>query len=195
MVERFNRTIKSMLCKRVAQFGAQWDKDLSAIFWTYMYHNMPHESTSEKPSFCCLAGIACLLPKLHSYLLKKLPQRLFSIIVKNWWWTFPLPENLLWKTSVICRSGTRSTTIRRLMSPSTRLETGCWFIFRVRRRENKGNCHTLAWSLQNHFLQWYRCYGGEDLLFLWTCYPSTPGQYQTLSWRIYGWLHVLLVWQ
>ena len=31
MVERFNRTLKSMLRKRAAQFGAQWDKNLSGM--------------------------------------------------------------------------------------------------------------------------------------------------------------------
>ena len=38
-----------MLRKRVAQFGAQWDKNLSGILWAY--RNTPHETTGEKPSF------------------------------------------------------------------------------------------------------------------------------------------------
>ena len=59
MVERFNRTLKSMLRKRAAQFGAQWDKNLSGILWAY--RNTPHESTGEKPSFL-LFGWDCRSP-------------------------------------------------------------------------------------------------------------------------------------
>ena len=59
MVERFNRTLKSMLRKRVAQFGAQWDKNLSGILWAY--RNTPHEATGEKPSFL-LFGWDCKSP-------------------------------------------------------------------------------------------------------------------------------------
>ena len=33
MIERFNRTLKSMLRKRSAQYGAQWDKHLAAALW------------------------------------------------------------------------------------------------------------------------------------------------------------------
>ena len=49
MVERFNRTLKSMLRKHAARFGKQWDQYLSYILWAY--RNTPHESTGEKPSF------------------------------------------------------------------------------------------------------------------------------------------------
>ena len=81
MVERFNHIFKSMLHKRVVQFGAQWDKDFSAILWTC--RNTPHETTGEKPSFL-LFGWDCRSPtKLHSYLLKMLTQHLFPTIVKN----------------------------------------------------------------------------------------------------------------
>ena len=59
MVEWFNRTLKSMLCKRVAQFGAQWDKSLSGILRAY--RNTPHEATGEKPSFL-LFGYDCKSP-------------------------------------------------------------------------------------------------------------------------------------
>ena len=31
MVERFNRTLKSMLRKRAAQFGSQWDRYLAGV--------------------------------------------------------------------------------------------------------------------------------------------------------------------
>ena len=49
MVERFNRTLKSMLHRHASRFGNQWDNYLSAVLWTY--RNTPHESTGEKPSF------------------------------------------------------------------------------------------------------------------------------------------------
>ena len=65
MVERFNRTLKAMLRKRVAQFGAQWDKHLPGLLWAY--RNTPHDSTGEKPSFL-LFGWDCRSP-LESTLL------------------------------------------------------------------------------------------------------------------------------
>ena len=59
MVERFNRTLKSMLRKRAAQFGNQWDKHLPALLWAY--RNAPHDTTGEKPSFL-LFGWDCRSP-------------------------------------------------------------------------------------------------------------------------------------
>ena len=59
MIERFNRTLKTMLRKRVSQFGAQWDKHLSGVLWAY--RNTPHDSTGEKPSFL-LFGWDCRSP-------------------------------------------------------------------------------------------------------------------------------------
>jgi hypothetical protein len=59
MVERFNRTLKSMLRKRAAQFGNQWDKHLPALLWAY--RNAPHDATGEKPSFL-LFGWDCRSP-------------------------------------------------------------------------------------------------------------------------------------
>ena len=49
MVERLNRTLKSMLRKHAGQFGLQWDTYLPGVLWAY--RNSPHESTGEKPSF------------------------------------------------------------------------------------------------------------------------------------------------
>ena len=49
MVERFNRTLKTMLRKHAARFGLQWDRYLSGVLWAY--RNTPHDSTGEKPSF------------------------------------------------------------------------------------------------------------------------------------------------
>lgn len=49
MVERLNRTLKTMLRKTCAKFGRQWDRFLPGVLWAY--RNTPHESTKEKPSF------------------------------------------------------------------------------------------------------------------------------------------------
>ena len=65
MVERFNRTLKSMLRKHVASYGTQWDTYLHAVL--YAYRNTPHESTGEKPSFL-LFGVDCRTPLEASYL-------------------------------------------------------------------------------------------------------------------------------
>ena len=49
MVERFNRSLKTMLRKHAARFGLQWDCYLSGVLWAY--RNTPHDCTGEKPSF------------------------------------------------------------------------------------------------------------------------------------------------
>ena len=59
MVERFNRTLKSMLRKHASTKGTQWDRYLSSVLWAY--RNTPHESTGEKPSFL-LFGYDCRTP-------------------------------------------------------------------------------------------------------------------------------------
>ena len=59
IVERFNRTLKSMLRKRAAQIGNQWDKHLLALLRAY--RNAPHDTTGEKPSFL-LFGWDCRSP-------------------------------------------------------------------------------------------------------------------------------------
>ena len=59
MVERFNRTLKSMIHKYVTQFGKQWDQYLPGLLWAY--RNTPHESTGEKPSYL-LFGMDCRSP-------------------------------------------------------------------------------------------------------------------------------------
>lgn len=65
-VERFNRTLKTMLRKQAATMGTQWDQYLSGVLWAY--RNTPHDSTGEKPSFllygldCRSPTEACLLP-------------------------------------------------------------------------------------------------------------------------------------
>ena len=59
MVERFNRTLKTMLRKHASKFGSQWDRYLSGVLWAY--RNVPHDSTGEKPSFLLL-GVDCRTP-------------------------------------------------------------------------------------------------------------------------------------
>ena len=59
MVERLNRTLKTILRKHAAQFGVQWDTYLGGVLWAY--RNTIHESTGEKPSFL-LFGIDCRMP-------------------------------------------------------------------------------------------------------------------------------------
>jgi len=58
-VKRFNRTLKSMLQKQAAKFGIQWDQYLSRVLWAY--HNTPHSSMGEKPSYL-LFGFDCHSP-------------------------------------------------------------------------------------------------------------------------------------
>ena len=65
LVERFNRTLKTMLRKHVTKYGNQWDAYLSAVVWAY--RNTPHEATGEKPSFL-LYGIDCRTPAEAMYL-------------------------------------------------------------------------------------------------------------------------------
>ena len=65
MVERFNRTLKSMLRKNAAEFGVQWDKYLHGVLWAY--RNSPHESTGEKPSFL-LFVMDCRTPTEAAFL-------------------------------------------------------------------------------------------------------------------------------
>ena len=65
MVERFNRTLKMMLCEHAAEFERQWDTFLPGVLWAY--RNTPHESTGEKPSFL-LFGIDCRSPTESAFL-------------------------------------------------------------------------------------------------------------------------------
>ena len=48
-VERFNRILKTSLCKHAATYGNQWDKYLYGIL--YAYRNVPHVSAGKKLSF------------------------------------------------------------------------------------------------------------------------------------------------
>ena len=65
MVERFNRTLKTMLRKHAGRFGSQWDRFLPGVLWAYQ--NTPHDSTGEKPSFL-LFGIDLRSPAEAAFL-------------------------------------------------------------------------------------------------------------------------------
>ena len=54
MVERFNRTLKTILRKHAARFGAQWDRYLPGVLWAY--RNTPHDSTGEKSCWAMIVG-------------------------------------------------------------------------------------------------------------------------------------------
>ena len=71
MVERFNRTLKTVIRKHAARFGDQWDRFLSGILWAY--RNTPHESTKEKPSFL-LYGVDLRTPTEAAFLSSTPPQ-------------------------------------------------------------------------------------------------------------------------
>ena len=59
MIERLNRTFKTMLRKQVAKLGKEWDAYLPGALWAY--RNIPHTSTGEKPSYL-LFGYHCRSP-------------------------------------------------------------------------------------------------------------------------------------
>ena len=59
MVERFNRTLKTIFRKHAATVGDEWDTYLYSVI--YAYRNIPHDSTGEKPSFP-LYGVDCRSP-------------------------------------------------------------------------------------------------------------------------------------
>lgn len=65
MVERFNRTLKTVLRKHAATFGAQWHQYLPGVLWAY--RNTPHEATGEKPSYL-LFGVDCRSPTEAAFL-------------------------------------------------------------------------------------------------------------------------------
>lgn len=65
-VERFNRTLKTMIRKHVDRFGVQWDQYLPGLLWAY--RNTPHESTGRSLHFCYLAWIVDHQRKRPCYL-------------------------------------------------------------------------------------------------------------------------------
>ena len=68
-VERFNRTLKTILRKHAAKFGCQWDRFLPGVLWAY--RNTPHTSTGEKPSFLLYAELTADLPRRQRFYLRQ----------------------------------------------------------------------------------------------------------------------------
>ena len=60
MVERFNRTLKTMLRKYAVKFSTQWDRYIPGALWAY--RNLPHDLTGEKPLDCRTLTEALLTP-------------------------------------------------------------------------------------------------------------------------------------
>ena len=79
MVERFNRTLKMMLCKHTTKFGFQWEEYIAGALWAY--RNVPHDTTGEKPSFLLL-GVYYRTPTEAGLLV---PQELEATDVKRRW--------------------------------------------------------------------------------------------------------------
>ena len=75
VVERFNRTLKTMIRKYVVKFGVQWDQYLHGILWAY--RNTHHSSTGEKPSYL-LFGFDCRFPS-EAALLPSTPLNLTDV--------------------------------------------------------------------------------------------------------------------
>ena len=76
-VERFNRTLKTILRKHV---GCQLDRFLPGVLWAY--RNTPHTSTGEKPSFL-LYGIDCRSPTEAAYLpTEDIPRKMVRDILR-----------------------------------------------------------------------------------------------------------------
>ena len=65
MVERFNRMLKTILCKHAAAYGNQWNTYLYGVL--YAYRNVPHESTGEKPSYL-LYEMDCKTPSEEAHI-------------------------------------------------------------------------------------------------------------------------------
>ena len=65
MIERFNRTLKTMLCKRATRYGVQWNNHLPTLLWSY--RNTPHNSTGEKTLYI-LIGCDCRSPTDAAFL-------------------------------------------------------------------------------------------------------------------------------
>ena len=186
MVERFNRTLKSMLRKKAAQFGAQWDKNLSGVLWAY--RNTPHEATGEKPSFL-LFGWGCRSPMEAGFIPAEdiTPASLSDY-----------REELMMNLSLARKSALEN--IRRSQrkykwqydqkADEYRYRTGDWVLIRFPSEET-GKQRKLS-------RPWHGPYRitacrHKGLLPSRRCHRSAPDTCQAVPRRIYGWL--LLVWE
>ena len=138
MVERFNRTLKTILRKHAAKFGAQWDKYLPGVLWAY--RNTPHEANGEKPSYL-LFGMDCRGPT-EAALLPTTPVQLTDIENYREQLTYSLSSarGLAAKSIQAAQRSTRSSMTRRQDHPISKLEAGLWSTSRTRRQERRGSC-------------------------------------------------------
>ena len=109
MVERMNRTLKAMLRKHAVKFGPQWDKFLPGVLWAY--HNAPHETTKEKPSFL-MFGLDLRSPTEAALLPDSTLEPSDVSDYREELTLFHRPENLLQPTFVKNRNGQRSDMTR-----------------------------------------------------------------------------------
>ena len=100
MVEWFNRTLKTMLRKRAAQYGIHWDKHLPGILWAY--RTTPHDTTGEKSSML-LFGWDCKSPSEAAMLPLDVAQ---PMVVADYWQELIEPLSTAIQTALqsICRS-------------------------------------------------------------------------------------------
>ena len=78
LVERFNRTLKQMLCKLVGDKGRNWDKLLGGVL--FAYRSTPHQSTGETP-FYLLYGRQ---PNLPTALDLTIPMARFPVVESDY---------------------------------------------------------------------------------------------------------------
>ena len=82
-VERFNRTLKTMIRKHVMKFGVQWDQYLHGILWAY--RNTPHTVVQlEKSRLICYSVLISAFQQKQLYCQKnRSAQPMFSTIDRN----------------------------------------------------------------------------------------------------------------
>ena len=115
LVERFNRTLKTMIRKHVQKFGSNWDQFLPGLLWAY--RNVPHESTGEKPSYL-LFGYDCRSPTEAALMPPTPPQ---SVDVDDYRQEMTLS---LSSARDIAAASIRSLMIREVSLISIRLDSG-----------------------------------------------------------------------
>ena len=149
IVERFNRTLKTMIRKHAARFGNEWDQYLSGILWSY--RNTPHSSTGEKPSFL-LFGVDCRSPTEAAFMpTSRLQPTDIVDYREELMLTCRLPENLLQSAFDVHRVVTRTSTTGRPPDLSIGLVSGSLYDSHKRRQDDFGSypdlgtAHTGLW--------------------------------------------------
>ena len=180
----------SQLCKRVTRFGAQWDKDLSAILWAYW--NMPHETTGKKPSFL-LFGWGCRLPT-EAVLLPA--EDVTPTSVSDFREELILNLSLARKSALesIRRSQTRYKKYYNQMTDQYKI--GDWVLIRFPNEETrKRRKLSHPW----HSAYWITSCNDTNVTVVKIYFPREDAiqvhqaRIKPMSGRIYGWL--LLVWE